>query len=323
MSRLRLPAELTRYRSFLQGKPWSLGIALGLMIFFLPHPDWHGDLHNFREEEASLWHPYWARWLFALLRLPPEPLAYLLLSLTCIALLYLALKTFGGKHWQVFTSFAFAWTLFYGQIDGIVVGGLALAWWAVQKKHPVWLGLGLLLASLKPHLALPLGLLLWWWSAARLKSLIIPGIAFALSMLLYGFWFPAWIERLMDISYLTELTRNLSLHPETGYWIWLIWPVVFALPLERPRKLIAVAATTALTMPYFPLPSAVLFLVMPVPVWAYWLLQIPALGPWLGYWLYLPMKIVPPMLLLWAVYPLIHKAWDMVRFRRDNNYSAS
>ena len=300
---------IRRFLAALRDKPWSLGIALGMLVFFLPHPDWHGDLHNFREEADTLWHPYWAKWLFALLRLPPEPVAYLLLSLACIAGLIYALHVFGGRHWMVFTSFAFAWTLIYGQIDAIVVGGLALAWWAVQQERPVWLGAGLVLASLKPHLALPLGLLLWWWSPSRLKSLIVPGIVFVLSLLAYGFWIPEWLERLRDIDYLTELTRNLSIHPETGNWIWLLWPLVVALPLPRPRKLIAVAAATAFTMPYFPLPSAVLFLVMPVPVWVYWLLQIPALGPWLGYWLYLPMKIVPPLLLLWAAYPLVHKAF--------------
>ena len=302
---MQLRRAFHRVAEILRQKPWSLSIALGLMLFFLPHPDWHGDLHNFREEADTLWHPYWAKWLFTLLRLPPEPVAYLLLSLTCIAMLYFALRVFGGRHWMVFTSFAFAWTLIYGQIDALVVGGLALAWWAVQEKRPVWLGAGLVLASLKPHLALPLGLLLWWWSPSRLKSLIVPAVVLALSLLTYGFWIPEWIERLQDISYLTELTRNLSIHTETGYWIWLVWPLVLALPLERPRKLVAVAATTALTMPYFPLPSAVLFLVMPVPAWLYWLLQVPALGGWLGYWLYLPMKIAPPLLLLWAAYPLL------------------
>jgi hypothetical protein len=304
---MNLRLRLKRLLSALRDKPWSLGIALGMMLFFLPHPDWHGDLYLFREVEEILEHPYWAHWLFALLRLPSEPVAYLLLSITCIAFLYYAQKVFGGKHWMVFTSFAFAWTLIYGQIDAIVVGGIALAWWAVQKERPVWLGLGLALASLKPHLTLPLGVLLWWWSPSRLKSLIVPGIVFALSLLSYGFWVPEWIRGLMDNGYMIELTRNLSIYPETGYWIWLLWPLVYALPLERPRKLIAVAAATALTLPYFPLPSAVLFLTMPVPVWVYWLLQIPALGAWLGHWLYLPMKVVPPLLLLWAVYPLIRR----------------
>lgn len=307
--------SLRRMALLLHDKPWSLGFALGMMLFFTPHPEWHGDLYAFREMVDTLRHPYYARWLFYLMTLPPEPVAYVLLSLVCIALLYFAVRTFGGRHWLVFTSFAFAWTLIYGQIDALVVGGLAFAWWCVKEKHPVWLGAGLLLASIKPHLALPLTLLLWWWSPARLKSLLIPAGVFGLSLLAWGFWVPEWLARLSmeKLTDLTELTRNLSIHTEVGYWAWAVWPLIYALPVERQRKLIAVAAGTAFTMPYFPLPSSVLFLAMPVPTWVYWLLQIPALGPWLGYWLYLPMKVVPPLLLLWCAWPVI-RGWV---FRED------
>ncbi len=132
-----------------------MGIALGLLLFFAPHPEWHLDLALFREQNEILRYPVYAHWLFSLLGRIPEQAAYLALSLGSIAGLYLAVRAFGGVHWMVFTSFAFAWILFYGQLDGLVAGGLGLAWWASRRSRPVLAGAGLILASIKPQLSLP------------------------------------------------------------------------------------------------------------------------------------------------------------------------
>lgn len=290
-----------RIKSF----PWSLGLAVGLIIFFTPHPEWHGDLLAFRSASDTLRHPYYARWLFWLLTLPSEPVAFVMLSLASTASMVFAVGVFGGKHWMVFASFAYAWTIYYGQIDGIVAGGLALAWWAIQKERPYWLGAGLTIASLKPQLSLPIIFLFWWWSPNRWKSLAVPLVVFCLSLVQWGWWVPEWILRLPETPDLVNLSRNLSLWPEIGPSILLIWPLIALLPLEKPRKIIAVMAGTALSMPYFPLPSSILFLSMTVPWWIYVTLQIPLLGSWLGYWIYWGMKIVPPLLLVWSAWPWI------------------
>lgn len=293
-----LPQLLQRMRRF----PWSLGLALGMIIYFTPHPEWHGDLYNFREAVETLRHPYYARWLFALLRLPPEPVAYVALSLVCTAALYFAVRTFGGKHWMLFTSFAFAWTLYYGQIDGLVVGGLALSWWAIQQKRPYLVGVGLILASLKPQLSFMLLLLLWWWSPHRLKALAIPLAVFALSLVQWGWWVPQWLQALTQTPDLVYLSRNLSLWPELGWWVWLIWLPILTVPMQREGRLLAAAAGTALSTPYFPLPSAVLLLAMPMPGWGYLALQIPAVTAGLGWYdFYWAMKGLPPLLALWAL----------------------
>jgi len=290
--------------------PWSLGIALGMMVFFIPHPDWHGDLFYFRTAPESMRHPLWARWIFYFLALPPEPVAYVILSIACIALIYFAVRQFGGKHWLVFTSFAFAWTLYYGQIDGLVVGGLALAWWAVQKQRPYMVGAGLILASIKPQLAVFLMLAIWWWSPSRWKALLIPAFIAGLSFLRWGWWLPAWVNTLTQTDDLLLLSRNISLWTLFGWWIWLVWPLVFALPLERGRKLIAIAAATAMSVPYFPLPSAILALVMPIPVGFYVLLQSVVITNLAGLDAYWIMKLLPPALLVWASWPAITNRWN-------------
>ena len=292
------------YRKYV---PISLAVAIALMVFFAPHEAWHEDLNALRIVNHEIRHPYYAYWLFFLLAIPPEIIAYIGLSITSIAAFYISVFVFEGKHWVIYTSFAFAWTLYYGQIDSIVVGGLALAWFAVKLKRPYLIGLGLIIASIKPQLSLPLILLFWWWSPSRLRSLVIPVLVFGLSLLNWGWWVPEWLQSLGDTGFLVNLSRNLSLWPVIGAWVLLLWPVLFWLPLPRSRKIIAIAAGTAMTMPYFPLPSAVLFLCMPVPVWFYGLAQFPVLIPFVDASIYHAGKILPIVLLIWASWPVFKK----------------
>jgi hypothetical protein len=295
--------RFTSLRRTLGRIPWSLGVALGMIVFFLPHPEWHQDLEVFRSASDTLRHPYWARGLFSLLQALPEPVAFAVLSAACTALLYFAVRVFQGRHWVVFTSFAFAWTLFYGQIDGLVIGGLALAWWSNNQQRPTLAGAGLLLASIKPQLALPIALALWWWSPSRLKTLIVPLLAALASFVVWGWWVPEWLAGLRSTQDLVGLSRNLSFWPMLGPWVLLVWPIVFLLPLDRKRKLIAIAAGTMLSMPYFPLPSMVLVLTMPVPIWAWLAAQLPALAGLVGEWTYAVARLLAVTLLAWATWP--------------------
>ncbi len=291
----------------LQRTPWPLAVALGMTAFFTPHPEWHGDLLAFRAYPEELWHPYWARWLFAALTLPSETLAYVLLSLASIAGLTFAAHTFGGKTWMLFLSFPFAWTLYYGQIDGLAVAGLALAWWAVRREKPLLAGAGLMLASIKPQLTLPLVVLFWWWSSPKWKTLLIPFAVLLLSVLQWGFWIPAWLAHLNTAGWLVSLSRNISLFPELGWWVALIWLPIGLIPLSKERKVIAFAAGTALSMPYFPLPSAVLLFSLPLPRIAWLIAQMPALGRFFDLDIYPLAKALPPTILVWLFFPILQE----------------
>lgn len=296
------------WRTLVKRFPWSIGIALGMILYILPHPEWHGDLLVFRLSDPILRHPYYARWLFSLLGSLPEWAAFLLLESTCTALFYFAVRVWHGRHWMLFLSFPFAWTVFYGQIDGIVVGGLALAAWALERDESILMGAGLTLASIKPQVGLPIALALWWWSKNRWKPLLIPLLVLAVSFLQWGFWIPDWFLALFRTSDLVDLTRNLSLWPLIGPWVLLAWVPILYLRLPRPRKLAAIAAGTMLTVPYFPLSSSVLFLVMSVPWPFFAAVQLPALTSLFGsYQIYDFLRLVPPALLLWAAWPALKR----------------
>jgi hypothetical protein len=294
-----------RFSSFISKTPWSLGFALGMIIFFAPHSEWHGDLEVFRNAAETLRHPYWARWIFYLLALPPEPVAFVILSVASTAGLYFAIRAFGGRDWMVFTSFAYAWTLFYGQIDGLVVGGLGLACWALRRERPIVLGGALMLALIKPQMSLPLAVALWWWSPSRFEALIIPAIVFVFTLIQWGWWVPDWLSELFYTQDLVGLSRNISLWPIIGPSVMFIWPLIMWLRMGRDRKILAIAAATALTMPYFPLPSAVLLLAMPLPWWVWAGAQLPLLGPIVGYWVYSLAILLPGALILWSIWPLL------------------
>jgi len=138
-----------------------------------------------------------------------------------------------------FRLFCLWLAVFYGQIDGLVVGGLALAWWALWQEKPALIGAGLIIASIKPQLSLPLCLAIWWWSPSRLKSLLVPILVVAASFVQWGWWLLAWLDTLRSPDDLVTLSRNVSLWPMVGAWVWLSWPVILVLPLPRPQKLIA------------------------------------------------------------------------------------
>jgi hypothetical protein len=137
-----------------------------------------------------------------------------------------------------------------------------------------------------------------------------------LTLVTSGFWIPTWLERLGSGDQWVLLSRNLSLWPQVGGWILLIWPVILAVPLTRERRLIAVLAGTALTSPYFPLPSAVLLLALAVPWWSWAIAQLPALSFLVGGWIYSVGKILPVGLLLWATWPELRE-WARSRWGKD------
>ena len=310
---------INRILKILPTFPWSLGIALGMMAFFSQHPEWHGDLLAFRETADALRHPYWARWLFWLISLPPEPVAFVGLSLAGTGSLYWAARVFGGRHWLVFTSFAFAWILFYGQIDGLVVGGLALAWYALKAERPVLLGAGIMVALMKPQLSLPMVLAIWWWSPNRLKSFIIPGIILAVTFIQWGWWIPAWISRLFETQDLVLLSRNISLWQVIGPGALLIWPIILVLRIPRERKIFAIAAATAMSVPYFPLPSAVSLLVFPISTLAWVIVQLPLLGGLIGYWIYHIGILLPVGTLAWILRPEISRSWAHLKMLKSTH----
>ena len=282
-----------------------LGLILGAMLYLSGRVDLHGDLIAFRSNTTSLRHPYWARWFFSLLSLLPEKAAFWMLGVLNVSGLALAVREFKGRYWVTFTSFAFFWIVAYGQIDGMVIGGIALAWKGVRAKNPWIFGSGLIIASLKPQLSLFLGLVFWWWAGSiRWQGLWIPSGVFALSILEWGWWIPEWIKKIRDAPDLVYLSRNLSWFPQIGIWVAIVWILVLWKwkDLSIERRIITISTSTVLTVPYFPLPSVLLLLVQPVPWWVWAWTQIPVLAGFRMEWVYTLTHWLPWAVLIWAMW---------------------
>jgi hypothetical protein len=286
--------------------PVSLFVTIGFFIFFTFHPEYHVDLVGYRDPAISnqYYHPYWARWFFTFLTLLPFQLSYIFLGVTTIAGLYFSVRAFGGQPWLVFTSYQIGWLFFYGQIDGLIISSLAFAWWATERQRPFLAGLGLAFAMVKPQVSIFLIILFWWWSSSRWKTSIFPACLILLSFIQWGFWLPEWIGRIFQFKEIYDPSAtNISLWQQLGVWSLLIWPLIFLIPLDRKRRIVAVSAGTMISVPYFPIYSSLLVLPMPIPVFTYALFQtsflLPIIGPDIFTWL----KAVPVILLLWTILP--------------------
>ncbi len=285
--------------------PALSGLILGAMLYLSGRTELHGDLMAFRNSITSLKHPYWARWFFALLSWMPEKAAFWVLGALNVSGLALAVREFRGRYWITFTSFAFFWILAYGQIDGLVIGGIALASKGARAKNPWMLGSGLTIASMKPQLSLFLGLYLWRRAEdIRWRSLWIPLSVLLLSILEWGWWIPEWMSRIRDASHLIRLSRNLSWFPQLGIWVTAVWLLVLWKWKDLPmaRKIISISISTILTVPYFPLPSVLLLLVQPVPWWVWAWTQIPVLAGFGMEWTYALAHWLPWAVLIWAMW---------------------
>ena len=70
--------------------------------------------------------------------------------------IWFAVRVFGGKSPLALLSYQMLFVCFYGQIAGVIVAGLALLWWSLERKRWLLAGIGAALALIKWQMGLPL-----------------------------------------------------------------------------------------------------------------------------------------------------------------------
>ncbi len=161
--------------------------------------------------------------------------------LTNIALIFssaiLLWRSRTTREWLALAAaFAFPMTLLaliVGQVNTLVLFGLALFLFLLESGHPYSAGIALSLTTIKPHIvlvALPLVLL----DLVRLKQWRVLtgffGVLIFLSLILFAFypaWIPSWLQSLalgMSIIRETPTLNGLVVIAggEWGKWIWLV-----------------------------------------------------------------------------------------------------
>jgi hypothetical protein len=144
------------------------------------------------------------------------------------------------------------YVVFYGQITGLLLGGLALAWWGLTSRKVHLAGLGLLLAATKPQFGLPLALILWALSELswkeRLMSLVIPLVGTALTFVFY----PDWIQNILLAiqSGKVDFTGDISIWRFLGPWSLLFFLPPLLLKIPRKLRILLLIATVCFASPY-------------------------------------------------------------------------
>jgi len=179
---------------------------------------------------------------------------------------FFAVRVFGGRSLAALLSFQLFYVLYFGQITGLILAGLALFWWGAVNHKLEAAGVGLLLAVTKYQLGLPLALFLWasadlsW--RERFRCLAIPAIVTILSLFIW----PRWPL----ISMNTILTNPPNDLGSISLWRWIgPWALLLLLPpliLRRPlsQRLVMFAAAVSLSVPYFQQTDLLLLFAMPV-----------------------------------------------------------
>ena len=157
------------------------------------------------------------------------------------------------------------YVIFYGQITGLIVGGLALAWWGMANKKLHWAGLGFLICAIKPQLGLPLSMIIWtqydlMWKE-RFKILLVPAAGLLMTFILY----PDWIQNILLAvqSGKVDTMGNISIWRFIGPWslVFFLFPMI--IKVSRHDRIMLLIAAVVFATPYLQQTGLLILLVLP------------------------------------------------------------
>jgi hypothetical protein len=275
---------------------WEHVSDLGGLIDFKYYINFaRGDAYNF-------FYAYWLKPIFIVLSKLPFYPAYFLWGVISLFGVLFAARVFGANSAMVLFSYQLLYSLYYGQITGVLAGGLGLLWWGMAKRSWWLAGLGLAIAGVKFQSGLLFaGLLILYADISwkdRLKLLILPGLICAASLIAYPFW-PM------------ELLATMRINPANAegsisIWRWIgPWSLLFFLPpifLKLPKdwRFLMMIAAVPIGLPYFQQADLLDLFILPIG----WLPVLAGnLGLnflFFGYQALQVLFIIPLVLYLWA-----------------------
>lgn len=257
---------------------FALALAFGMVLFFV----WerhnlsfasldfriyletaHG---NFNYQNFYYYYGYWILPIFAVLSKLPFGIAYFLWSSINILGVFFAVRVFGGKAIIAITSYQMFYNLIYGNITGLIVGGLGLCWYGIVNKKWHIAGLGIALASAKYQIGLSGSLLLiliaetTWRN--RLRVFIIPVIVCLSSLIVYPNW-PLQVFNTIR-NHPPVALGSISLWRWIGPWSILVLLLPFLLRLKPQQRFLALVAALGLALPYYQQTDLLFLLVLPI-----------------------------------------------------------
>lgn len=263
----RLTARLSRLDALalFLNLAFAAGITYMAATSSFQPPDYKVYLETTDGAMADFYYAYWLLPVMRALDLLPLYLHFLLWGGAAVGGVFIAARIFGGRVPAALLTYQMLFATFYGQFTGIMVGALAVFWWALAQRRWHVAGFALFVAATKYHIAGPFALLLWLLADItwrdRLRVLVVPLVLGAISLVAY----PLWPLDLLD---------NLRANPpkdegSIALWQWigplalLLW-LPLLLPMARGRRVVAAASAIALGLPYFQQTDLLMLYALPV-----------------------------------------------------------
>ncbi|MCI0807338.1 MAG: DUF2029 domain-containing protein [Chloroflexi bacterium] len=159
-----------------------------------------GETNLFDQAAEGFYFMPWSVLLFAPTLLVPPEIGQGMLSVLTLVGVLMAIKIFGEglPLWikgLAATPFALFILLITGNIDGVVLLGICISWWAIKSHQPFLLSAGLWLTTLKPINTLPLLLFVflftWHWSwRDKLSAISLVLFSLIISFPMFGYDWP-------------------------------------------------------------------------------------------------------------------------------------
>ncbi len=227
------------------------------------HPEW---LPRVATEFWTFAPPWTAIFMSPFVTLPGRAGLIAFMGATIAMTLY-ATSVYGGRPLLVLLSGQMMWLLWWGTVEGWGILGLAIGWYALQRKSWPLMFLALVISSFKPQGNFVPVLMLWWWLGKdRWKALAAGVVLFLLSLVIWGPW-PMWY--LQGLSIFVNDRHTADWNISIGLVALPLFIPALLTPLDKEKRLIALCATSYLVSPYMPYYSSLPLLVFALPLWAY------------------------------------------------------
>jgi hypothetical protein len=229
-----------------------VGIFIWVFRIIRGYPADFGGVYLVGRTSPGFYYGYWILPLFSFFKILPLEISYAAWSLLTILSLLFASRVFGGKPFLVLLSYQALSILFYGQISGILTGGLALCWWGIAHRRWNIAGLGLLIAVTKFQVGVLLGVILIWYAGVSwhhfLRMLVVPFVIGLISLFLYPLWPLEVLYKLFTFPY---MHLGITFWNYIGAWSLLFWIPALLLPLSKPERFLSIFSLSTFAVPYF------------------------------------------------------------------------
>ncbi|MBI3244775.1 MAG: DUF2029 domain-containing protein [Chloroflexi bacterium] len=274
-----------------------LGISIAMLVMLPNIPDherdweknyvapaltWLGGVHEPWKLHPTFFNPPFVLLLVTPLALLGNPASYIVFTALMLTSLYASARMLGGSPIWLVLSYPGIWMLAFGQLEPLVVLGIAFGWYAIRSKQYIWLTLAYVLLAIKPQIGLVPALLYFVWTPdwkTRLRTSWLTALVIGWTFINWGLWPMEFLPRIATQDNGLSITVGVSLWPIIGPFALALFIPALSGRIDRRLRLLILLAANALASPYSPAYSLLSLLAFPLPWWGYVVASLPVISP--------------------------------------------